>query len=138
MTVPERLMADYAGTSLTIGPHPMALRRADLALRGVLRAIELPRGRHGRRVRVAGAVITRQRPGTAKGFVFLTIEDETGIANIIVRPDVFSEQRAAIVGAPYLIVDGTLQIQDGVTSVKAERVVPLSGGEPAPESHDFR
>ena len=94
MTPSERLMADYAGTSLTIGPHPMALRRAELALRGVLRASDLPHGRHGRRVRVAGAVITRQRPGTAKGFVFLTLEDETGIANIIVRPDLFTEQRA--------------------------------------------
>ena len=93
MTPSERLMADYAGTSLTIGPHPLALRRMELALRGVLRAIDLPRGRHGRRVRVAGAVITRQRPGTAKGFVFLTLEDETGIANIIVRPDLFTEQR---------------------------------------------
>jgi error-prone DNA polymerase len=138
MSPPERLMADYAGTSLTIGPHPMAMRREELALRGVLRAIDLPRGRHGRRVRVAGAVITRQRPGTAKGFVFLTLEDETGIANIIVQPDLFTEQRTAIVGAAYLIVEGTLQIQEGVTSVKADRVLPLTGGEPAPQSHDFR
>jgi len=138
MTPPERLMADYSGTSLTIGPHPLALRRAELALRGVLRASDLPRGRHGRRVRVAGAVITRQRPGTAKGFVFLTLEDETGIANVIVRPDLFSEQKRAIVGEPYVIVEGTLQIQEGVTSVKAERVIGLSGGGPDPESHDFR
>jgi len=138
MTIPERLMADYAGTSLTIGPHPMALRRAELALRGVLRASDLPRGRHGRRVRVAGAVITRQRPGTAKGFVFLTIEDETGIANIIVRPDLFTEQKRAIVGEPYLLIEGTLQIQEGVTSVKADRVVGLSGDAPEPQSHDFR
>jgi error-prone DNA polymerase len=138
MTAPERLMADYAGTSLTIGPHPMALRRAELALRGVLRARDLPRGRHGRRVRVAGAVITRQRPGTAKGFVFLTLEDETGIANIIVRPDLYSAQRAAIVGEPYLLIEGTLQIQEGVTSIKAERVVPLIGEGPEPQSHDFR
>src|SRR5439155_25390831 len=76
MTVPERLLADYAGTSLTIVPHPMSLRRPALALRGVLRASDLRCGRHGRRVRVAGAVITRQRPGTAKGFVFLKLEDE--------------------------------------------------------------
>ena len=138
MSPPERLMADYAGTSLTIGPHPLALRRADLALRGVLRARDLPQGRHGRRVRVAGAVITRQRPGTAKGFVFLTLEDETGIANIIVRPDLYTEQRAAIVGEPYLIVEGTLQIQEGVTSIKAERVIPLMGDAPEPQSHDFR
>jgi len=138
MTPPERLMADYAGTSLTIGPHPMSMRRAELALRGVLRASDLPLGRHGRRVRVAGAVITRQRPGTAKGFVFLTLEDETGIANIIVRPDLFTEQKNAIVGEPYLLVEGTLQIQEGVTSVKADRVIGLSGGGPDPQSHDFR
>jgi error-prone DNA polymerase len=138
MTPPERLMADYAGTSLTIGPHPLALRRTELALRGVLRATDLPHGRHGRRVRVAGAVITRQRPGTAKGFVFLTLEDETGIANIIVRPDLFSEQKRAIVGEPYLLVEGTLQIQEGVTSIKAERVIGLSNSGPEPQSHDFR
>jgi error-prone DNA polymerase len=138
MTVPERLLADYAGTSLTIGPHPMSLRRPELALRGVLRASELPAGRHGRRVRVAGAVITRQRPGTAKGFVFLTLEDETGIANIIVRPDLFSEQKATIVGEPYLLVEGTLQIQEGVTSVKAERLHSLGGRTPEVDSHDFR
>jgi error-prone DNA polymerase len=138
MTVPERLLADYAGTSLTIGPHPMSLRRQELALRGVLRASDLPAGRHGRRIRVAGAVITRQRPGTAKGFVFLTLEDETGIANIIVRPDLFSEQKATIVGEPYLLVEGTLQIQEGVTSVKAERLHSLGGRSPQVDSHDFR
>jgi error-prone DNA polymerase len=131
-------MADYAGTSLTIGPHPLALRRQELAMRGVLRAVDLSRGRHGRRVRVAGAVITRQRPGTAKGFVFLTLEDETGIANIIVRPDIFTEQRHTIIGAPYVVVEGILQIQEGVTSVKAERVISLTGAGPDPESHDFR
>lgn len=138
MTPPERLMADYAGTSLTIGPHPMALRRAEFALRGVLRSVDLPHGRHGRRVRVAGAVITRQRPGTAKGFVFLTLEDETGIANVIVRPDLFTEFRHTIIGSPYLLVEGVLQIQEGVTSVKAERVVSLTDAGPEPRSHDFR
>ncbi|MEX2660787.1 MAG: DNA polymerase III subunit alpha [Vicinamibacterales bacterium] len=137
MSPSERLMADYAGTSLTIGPHPMALRRQELALRGVLRATDLPRGRLGRRVRVAGAVITRQRPGTAKGFVFLTLEDETGISNIIVRPDLFAEYRRTIVGAPYLLVEGILQIQEGVTSVKAEQVVSLTGSGPEAPSHDF-
>jgi error-prone DNA polymerase len=138
MTPSERLMSDYSGTSLTIGPHPLAFRRMELAMRGVLRAIDLPRGKHGRRVRVAGAVITRQRPGTAKGFVFLTLEDETGIANIIVRPDLFGDQRQTIVGAPYLMVEGILQIQEGVTSVKAERLVSLGGEGPEPQSHDFR
>ena len=89
----ERLQADYAGMGLTIGPHPMALRRDELALRGVLRAADLPRRADGRRVRVAGMVITRQRPGTAKGFVFLTLEDETGISNVIIRPDLFDRER---------------------------------------------
>ena len=87
MNVSERLIADYSGTGLTVGPHPLTFRRHELSMRGVLPASELPRARAGRRVRTAGMVITRQRPGTAKGFVFLTLEDETGIANIIVRPD---------------------------------------------------
>ena len=138
MTPVERVRADYAGTSLTIGPHPMALCRSELALRGVQRASDLAKGRSGRRVRVAGAVITRQRPGTAKGFVFLTLEDESGIANIIVRPDLFTDARATVVGAPYLLVEGTLQIQDGVTSVKAERFHALATNGPEPQSHDFR
>ena len=136
MTALERMTADYAGTSLTIGRHPMAMRREDLALRGVQRAIDLPRGRNGQRVRTAGMVITRQRPGTAKGFVFLTLEDETGIANIIVRPDLFAAEKMTIVGQPFLVVEGVLQNVDGVTSVKAERVTPLQGL-PSVESHDF-
>jgi len=138
MTAIERTRADYAGTSLTIGPHPMSFCRRDLALRGVQRAIDLPAGRAGRRVRVAGAVITRQRPGTAKGFVFLTLEDETGIANVIIRPDLYSHYRTTVLGAPYLLVEGVLQIQDGVTAVKAERVDSLATGGPGPQSHDYR
>jgi error-prone DNA polymerase len=137
MTLLERVTADYDGSGLTIGPHPMALCRPGLAQSGVQRAIDLPAGRSGRRVRVAGAVITRQRPGTAKGFVFLTLEDETGIANIIVRPDIFTDNRRTVVNAPYLLVEGTLQIQDGVTSVKAERVQVLATTAPEPQSHDF-
>ena len=137
MTPAERLVADYAGTGLTVGPHPMALRRDELALRGVLRAIDLPRTRNGRRVRVAGAVITRQRPGTAKGFVFLTLEDETGIANVIIQPDLYATQRMAIVEEPFLLVEGVLQIQDGVTSVKADRLQGLRGGWPEVESRNF-
>jgi error-prone DNA polymerase len=137
MSLAERVAADYGGTGLTIGPHPMALRRSDLALRGVLRASDLPKGRHGRRVRVAGAVITRQRPGTAKGFVFLTLEDETGVANVIVTPDLFAASRPAVVGEAYLLVEGVLQIQDGVTAVKADRVRGLGGSGPDISSHDF-
>ena len=132
----ERLRADYGGTGLTIGPHPMALRRHDLALRGVTRASDLPQARDGRRVRVAGMVITRQRPGTAKGFVFLTLEDETGISNIIVRPDLFDRERMAVIRHPFLLVDGVLQNQDGVLSIKAERVEGIEG-EAAVDAHDF-
>jgi error-prone DNA polymerase len=137
MTAEERLVADYAGTHLTIGPHPMAMRRSELAMRGVLRAIDLPRARDGRRIRVAGTVITRQRPGTAKGFVFLTLEDETGIANIIIRPDLFARERFKILEEPFLLVDGILQNQEGVTSVKAERLHGLGGVSIDVESHDF-
>jgi error-prone DNA polymerase len=139
MTVPERLVADYAGTGLTIGPHPMTFRRHELSMRGVARAIDLPRARAGRRVRTAGMVITRQRPGTAKGFVFLTLEDETGISNIIVRPDLYAAQRLVIVESSFLLVEGVLQSQDGVTSIKAERVMKLPGlsSDSAIDSHDF-
>ena len=138
MTPVERLTADYDGSGVTIGPHPMALHRGDLALRGVLRSDQLRQTRAGRRVRVAGAVITRQRPGTAKGMVFLTLEDEVGLTNIIIRPDVFDEQRLLIVESPFLLVEGVLQQQDGVTSVRAERVAGLRGDEPSVPSHDFR
>jgi error-prone DNA polymerase len=138
MTESERLVADFAGMSLSIGRHPMALRRDELAMRGILRAIDLKRERQGRRVRVAGMVITRQRPGTAKGFVFLTLEDETGVANIIVRPDLFARDRLTIVEEPFLIVDGVLQNQDGVTSVRAEQVQRMGGVDVDFDSHDFR
>jgi len=132
----ERLRADYAGMGLTIGPHPMALHRDDLALRGVLRAADLPAARHGRRVRVAGMVITRQRPGTAKGFVFLTLEDETGISNVIVRPDLYDRERMVVVRQPFLIIDGVLQHQDGVMSVRAEHIHGMEGGASI-DAHDF-
>jgi error-prone DNA polymerase len=137
MTEHERIVADYAGTGLTLGRHPMALRRDELATRGVMRAIDLRAAREGRRVRVAGMVITRQRPGTAKGFVFLTLEDETGIANIIVRPDLFARDRLLIVGEPFLLIDGLLQNQDGVTSVRAETIHRLHGVDVEFDAHDF-
>ena len=135
----EKLVADYAGSGLTIGRHPMAFRRHELSMRGVLRAIDLPRARAGRRVRTAGMVITRQRPGTAKGFVFLTLEDETGIANVIIRPDVYAATRLVVIESPFLLVEGILQNQGGVTSVRAERLQRLDGlaDGASVESHDF-
>ena len=107
MTVPERLARRLCGHEPDDrAASDVAAAAASWRCAACCARSDLPAGRHGRRVRVAGAVITRQRPGTAKGFVFLTLEDETGIANIIVRPDLFSEQRATIVGEPYLLVEG--------------------------------
>jgi error-prone DNA polymerase len=139
MNISERLIADYTGTGLTVGPHPLTFRRKELAMRGVIPALELPRQRAGRRVRTAGMVITRQRPGTAKGFVFLTLEDETGISNIIIRPDLYASDRLTVVESSFLLVEGILQNQDGVTSIKAERMSKLDGmpDEAAIDSHDF-
>jgi error-prone DNA polymerase len=141
MTAEERLAADYGGTGVTVGPHPMALRRRSLAAAGVTRAIDLARGTiptiDGARVRVAGSVIVRQRPGTAKGFVFLSLEDETGIANVIVTPGLFARYRWALVNEPLLLVEGILQLQDQVVSVRAQRVQGLPRPAHVVPSHDF-
>jgi error-prone DNA polymerase len=137
MTEIERLEADYAGTRVTVGRHPMALRRVELARRGVTRAADLARGWPGQRIRVAGSVIVRQRPGTAKGFLFLSLEDETGIANVIVTPQHFERQRLVLVSEPFLLVEGVLQKQDGVVSIKAGRVQPLPPLTNNVASHDF-
>ncbi len=137
MGADERLAADYAGTGVTLGPHPMALRRRMLARGGVVRASDLRQCRDGEVVHVAGSVIVRQRPGTAKGFVFLSLEDETGIANVIVTPGLFARQRLVLVTAPLLLVHGLLQSQDGVVSVRAQRVEPIPVRGHAIPSHDF-
>ena len=137
MSVPERMEADFRGTGLTIGKHPVAYHREELNKLGALRAIDIRKLGHGRTVRVAGWVIVRQRPGTAKGFVFLSLEDETGVANIIITPQLFDENRLVLVHDPFLLIDGTLQNQDNVISVKAERVAPLSISQAETTSHDF-
>jgi error-prone DNA polymerase len=137
MTDSERLIADFRGTGMTVGPHPMAYCRAEMNQLGVRRANELEHLRDGMRVRIAGAVICRQRPGTAKGFVFLSIEDETGIANAIITPDLFAENRVMVVNNPFLLVEGKLQHQDNVISVKVETVEPLRLPSAAAASHDF-
>jgi error-prone DNA polymerase len=144
MTAPERIVADYQGTSLSLGPHPMSFHRARLARLGVTRGTDLADATPGRRVRVAGAVVVRQRPGTAKGLLFMNLEDETGLINVVVYSDLFRRERAVLVGEPFLFVDGVLQHEDNVTSVLARRVWPLrhaladgpshDGG---PPSHDF-
>jgi len=137
MTDFERLDADYRGTGVTIGKHPMAFRREEMRARGVSTAMELRRMPNGRAVRVAGSVIVRQRPATANGFVFLSLEDETGIANVIVTPNVFEANRLVLVNAPFLYVEGILQNVDGVVSVKASVVEALAAPQPISVSHDF-
>ncbi|PWT93370.1 MAG: error-prone DNA polymerase, partial [Blastocatellia bacterium] len=117
MTVAERVDADFRGTGLTIGKHPVAYHRAELNKLGALRAIDVARMKDGSDVRVAGWVIVRQRPGTAKGFVFLTLEDETGVSNIIVTPQIFDQNRLVLVDHPFLLIEGSLQNQDNVVSV---------------------
>jgi error-prone DNA polymerase len=131
MTPEARLVSDFRNTGMTVGPHPMSYHRANLRRQGVLSARDLLRVANGTRVLVAGAVIARQRPGTAKGFVFLSLEDETGIANAIITPQIFREHHIVVVNQQFLLIEGTLQNQDNVISVKAERVRPLA------ISHDF-
>jgi error-prone DNA polymerase len=136
MDLAERLSSDLLSTGVTTGSHPIRLHRGALAERGVLRAADLRGRADGERVRVAGAVICRQRPGTAAGFMFLTLEDETGLANVIVRPDLFHRERAVLVAAPILEVDGVLQANDGL-SVRAHAVRPAVVEAPAPPARQF-
>jgi len=137
MTDDERLVADFHGSGITAGPHPMAYRRAALESMKVKRACDLHRIADGAYTRVAGCVIARQRPGTAKGFVFLSLEDETGIANVIVRPDLYEKHRITINRERFLYVEGILQNQDNVISVKASRVAPVAISAAEMQSHDF-
>ena len=99
----ERLVADFHGTGLTVGPHPMAYRRAWLTAMGIRRAAELRDIPNGKRLRIGGCVITRQRPGTAKGFVFISLEDETGVANAIITPDLFRNNRLLLASERFLL-----------------------------------
>jgi error-prone DNA polymerase len=136
MTLPERVRADYEVMDLTTGPHPMKLVRAQLP--DVWRAIDLAQAKHGSSVRIAGNVICRQRPGTAKGFVFISLEDETGVSNAIVTPDLFEEARLLITEEPFLAIEGEVQNTDNVVLIKAQKIFPLiREGLVGSESHDF-
>ena len=134
----ERLIADYQGTGVTVGPHSMAYQREEMKELGVTRAMDLVRLRNGMRVKVAGNVVVRQRPGTAAGVVFLSLEDETGIANIVVMPDKFEAYRVTWLTEPYLFVEGVVQNVDSVIHVQAGRVRSINGFGVGPPSHDFR
>jgi error-prone DNA polymerase len=137
MNTEERLVADFQGTGLTIGPHPMSYYRTGLNSMGIIRAADLHTIQDGADARIAGCVIARQRPGTASGFVFLSLEDESGISNAIIHPDVYERNRVVVTTGKFLLVEGTLQNQDGVVSVKASAVRHLAVSAVDVRSHDF-
>jgi error-prone DNA polymerase len=137
MSMPERVKADYTTMNLTTGPHPMKLLRAQLP--DVWRASDLRSARHGATVQIAGNVICRQRPGTAKGFVFISLEDETGVSNAIVTPDLFERMRLLITEEAFLIIEGVVQNTDNVVLIKTQKIRPLAHDQLiGSESHDFR
>ena len=159
MTDLDRTLADYKTLGMTAGAHLMKYLRAELDAAGVLPTCDLVRAVDGSWVKVAGLVIVRQRPGSAKGFCFLTLEDETGLANAVVTPDMFQRHRAVIHTSTLLLLEGPLQIQEGVIHLRARRFTPLTlptqvitqtgsgyrmrltpeDEQPAlPKSHDFR
>src|SRR5213596_3122545 len=136
MTLPERVRADYETMNLTTGPHPMKLLRGNLP--HIWRAIDLVHARHGSIIQIAGNVICRQRPGTAKGFVFISLEDETGVSNAIVEPELFERFRLLITEEAFLLIEGEVQNSDNVVLIKAREIRPLAHAELiGSESHDF-
>jgi len=137
MTPTEAMVADYEGSGLSLGPHPMTFHRVRLERSGVVRATDLQGMRDGGPVRVAGAVVVRQRPGTAKGFVFLNLEDETGLVNVVVPPPLFHRYRLTLVAEPFLVITGVLEHREGVISVRAGRIEPLRHRLQQVPSHDF-
>ena len=137
MSWTERSKADFASTGITVGAHPMQHIRAGLP-HFIRRNGNLKTCKNDTYVAIAGAVICRQRPGTAKGVVFISLEDETGIANVIVYPKMFEKRRLTIVSEPFLQIYGIVQHSEGTTHLKAKRIEPMLSNElPAGASHDF-
>ena len=139
----ERLLAEYATLGFSAGAHPFSLVR-DALPPGIVPSDKLATREHGATIEVAGLVVARQRPETAKGFVFVLLEDEAGMSNVIVRPDIYDRYRAAVRGEPFLLVHGTLAKDDGTVNVLAEKVEGLQGGaflktmrRVAPDSKDW-
>jgi error-prone DNA polymerase len=138
MSVKEEVAADFRFTGVSSGPHPMSFLRESLKAKGVISAEQLPRVAGGQRARIAGLVIVRQRPGTAKGLVFLTLEDETGFANAMVSAADFERHRLLLIRARALIVEGTVQRHEGVISLRADRFTLIQDAATQVEvSHDF-
>jgi len=124
MTDWERMVADYGLLGLSPSYHPLKLLRPDLPS-DLLTAEQVRTSRDGAFVRTGGLVVCRQRPGTAKGFVFLLVEDETGLVNVVVRPDLYTAQRSVIRGESYLCIEGTVQLRSGTLNLLATRATPL-------------
>jgi len=135
MTPFEETVADFENTEMTTGAHPVTYVREVLDRQGVTPAAKLAALPNRDRVRIGGAVIVRQRPGTARGLLFVTLEDETGTIQAAVMPDLLQEHRQVLVRSPGLIIEGVLQKRDGTLTVKAEKVWPLSMTPVT--SHDF-
>src|SRR6267142_5423394 len=137
MTTEERLVADYRGTGVTVDRHPLHYRREELRAMGARTARELAGIGDGEKVRVAGCVIARQRPGTARGFIFMSLEDETGIANVIITPDFYAANTLAVLRERFIVLDGTLQNREKVVHLKAEKITALHALEIAPPARNF-
>ena len=135
MTPVQETFADLATTGMTIGCHPMAHFRDRLTPHGIRPAADLEESSDGDRVRIAGAIIVRQRPGTAKGVLFITLEDETGMVQAIVSPDLLHENRRTLLASSGIVVEGLVQRRDGSLSVQAQRFWPLEIGPVV--SHNF-
>jgi error-prone DNA polymerase len=137
MSTEERLVSDFHGTGLTTGPHAMAYQRDRIRRMGIHSAIEVMNLPDGQEAMIAGCVITRQRPGTAKGLIFMTLEDETGTARVIVKPDFYENNRVAVLYERFVQVSGTIQNRDGVVNLIAKRIGPLSVSAAETSSHNF-
>jgi error-prone DNA polymerase len=137
MTAWDETVADYGATTITAGPHVMTYLRGELDARGVVPAADLARLSNGRTVRVAGHVIVRQRPGTAKGMCFLTLEDETGTANAFLTPPLFERWRVVLNTSSLIEVEGTLEQRQNVTHVRALRLRRLQAPRGMPKGHNY-
>jgi error-prone DNA polymerase len=119
----EEVLSDYRSLTFSLKAHPVSFLRGEMMRAGLRSTVDLQDLRHGERVQIAGLVLVRQRPGSAKGVIFMTIEDETGVANIIVWPKVFERYRAIVMGARFVCLRGRLQKAAGVIHIIADHLV---------------